>query len=117
MYVTDYLDPLYKYLPLVPHSEEVDDPANPNKKLRKVTLLRSYPTYPWLPDTGNHADEDPVKFIDICAQQGLVTWETKEQRERRLYVQGQGDGHSYTSYKDFLRDQPTIQNMPDGEGW
>lgn len=115
MYVTEYLDPLYKYLPLVPHTEE-DDPTNPNRKIRKITLLRSYPTYPWLPDTGDHTDEDPVKFIDICAQQGLVTWETKEQRERRLFAQGQSDGNSYVSYMEFLRSNP-MRGIPDGEEW
>lgn len=45
-----------------------------------VTWVKTYPPYPWRPGTGDHIDDDPVKFIDECAQAGLVKWKLPDQR-------------------------------------
>ena len=85
MYDLRALNPVYKYLPYCARLEEKEDPANPRKKLIEVTYLKTYPAYPWRLDDGvDHRDDDPKFFIDLCADAGLVTWETKEQKEERL---------------------------------
>ena len=115
MYLVEHLNPLDRYLPDCAKMEEIDNPDNPKKKAIKVTYLRTYPPYPWLPDTGDHRNDDPVKFIDICAEAGLVHWETKEQKEARMRSEGQ-DPNAIMSYKEFLRDQELIKNMPEERG-
>lgn len=113
MYETNHLDPAYAYLPYCAQIEEVEDPTNPKRKLKEVSYCKTYPAYPWKLDDGfTHEGEDPIKFINICAQAGLVKWETTEEKEARLARKGITD--RYVSYSDYLRDQALIQNMPEG---
>lgn len=76
------LDPRYSYLPYCAHMEKVG--RENGKDIYETVLLRTYPAFPWKVGTGNHADQDPVTFMELCAQEGLVKWETVEERELRL---------------------------------
>ncbi len=91
MNILNYLDPVYKYLPLC--SRIVETEVN-GRKVKEVITYKTFPAFPWKMGTGDHRDEDPVEFIKICASQGLVRWETAEQtrlrkeRERNIYERG-----------------------------
>ena len=111
-----HLNPLYTYLPYCAHIEEEKDPNNPKERVRVVHLLKTYPPYPWLPDTGDHSEEDPVRFIEMCAAEGLVHWETAEQKAERLRRDGYIEGQKM-SYSDFLKDQELINTMESMGGW
>lgn len=73
------LDPAYQFLPIVAHVE-----GEKKKNTLTVTYLKSYPPYPWKSDTGDHFEEDPIKFIDLCADAGLVKWETAAEHDARI---------------------------------
>lgn len=81
------LSPLYYHLPYMKRCEHKrmvwDDNLKQNVTVYEGPLEKVYPAYPWKPDTGDHSNEDPIAFIDRCAEAGLVTWETEEQRKYR----------------------------------
>ena len=79
LYNLAHLDKNYSILPLVARTE-----GSKEKGTYKVEYLKTYPPYPWRADTGDHFDEDPVTFIDLCAADGLVRWENAEERAARL---------------------------------
>ena len=76
------LNPRYAYLPYCAHMTKVG--REHGKDIYETVLLKTYPAFPWLPETGNHINEDPVTFMELCAKEGLVKWETAEERELRL---------------------------------
>ena len=116
MYVVEDLDPTYKYLPYVAHVEEIPNPNNPKESVKQISYLRTYPAYPWkLVDGKSHSGEDPIKFVNICAERGLVKWEKAEEREARLAREGITDT-TRVSYSDYLHDQELINNMPEEYG-
>lgn len=114
MYIVEDLNPIYAYLPYVAHEEEIEDPNDPRVKLKKISYLRTFPPYPWKCDGKDHSREDPVRFIEICADAGLVKWEKAEERQARLEREGKREG-SYMSFSEYLRDQAMINNMSDYE--
>lgn len=81
------LSPLYYHLPYVKICEHKrivwDDVKKENVTVYEGPILKTYPPYPWKPNTGDHRNEDPVAFVDRCAEAGLVTWETDAQRKAR----------------------------------
>lgn len=76
------LDPNFMFLPYCAHMKKVG--REHGKDIYETVLLKTYPAFPWLPGTGNHEGQDPVTFIELCAQEGLVKWETTEEREIRV---------------------------------
>lgn len=114
MYETYHLDPAFKYLPYCAHIEEIDDPAHPGKKLKKISYFRTYPAYPWKLGEGiDHSKEDPVKFINICAHEGLVKWETAQEKADRLERERkENGGMGFMPYSEYLIEQELINNMP-----
>lgn len=50
----------------------------------KITYLKTYPAFPWKTGTGDHSDDDPITFINLCADAGLVKWETAAERDARI---------------------------------
>jgi len=76
-----------RYLPMMAKVE-----GSKKKGDLKVTYLKTYPAYPWKPGTGDHFDQDPITFIDLCAQSGLVKWETEEERKVRLEQEKKKEG-------------------------
>ena len=87
MIILNHLDPIYTYLPYCAHVEIETNPQT-KQKVIKTTLLRTYPAYPWHMDTGSHLNDDPIEFINACARNGLVHWETEEQKKVRLSRNG-----------------------------
>ena len=77
------LNPIYEYLPYCAVFREEIDPVT-HKKAVVTEFVKTYPAFPWLPETGNHINEDPITFMELCAKEGLVKWETVEERELRL---------------------------------
>ena len=79
LYKLSDLSETCRYLPIVAHVEG-------EKKLGnlEITYLKSYPPFPWKAGTGDHLEEDPITFIDLCADAGLVKWETTEERDARI---------------------------------
>ena len=80
--------PLYKltdlaetcrYLPMVARIE-----GSKKRGDLKVTYLKTYPAFPWKAETGDHIEDDPVTFINLCADAGLVKWETAAERAARI---------------------------------
>ena len=113
MYNVENLDPVYKFLP---YCLMLDETGNGKGKKQKYSYsyARTYPPYPWkLNDGIDHSKEDPKKFIDICAQAGLVKWETGEERDARIKSSSEGSS-GYMPYREFLRDQELIKRMPGG---
>ena len=109
MYNVENLDPVYKYLPYCLLMEEV---GNGKGKHLEYSVAKTYPAYPWkLNDGIDHSKEDPKKFIDICAQAGLVKWETGEEREARIKSSREGSSW-HMSYSEYLRDQALVKNIP-----
>jgi len=115
MYVTDDLDPAYKYLPYCTHIEEIEDPNNPKETLKQISYCRTYPSFPWKQDGRSHDGEDPVRFINICAEAGLVKWEYAEEKQARLAREGITET-TWVKYDDYLKDQQMISEMPEGYG-
>lgn len=70
------LNPIYRFLPYCAKITEE------NHKVVGVEYVKTYPAYPWIPG-GDHRDDDPVEFINWCANKGLVRWETAEERRQR----------------------------------
>lgn len=81
------LNPLYKHLPYMKRCTTKrmvwDDNLKQNVTVYDGEILKTYPAYPWKPDSGDHRNEDPIAFIDRCAEAGLVDWETDAQRRAR----------------------------------
>ena len=81
------LNPLYKHLPYMKRCTTKrmvwDDNLKQNVTVYDGEILKTYPPYPWKPNTGDHRNEDPIAFIDRCAEAGLVDWETDAQRRAR----------------------------------
>lgn len=81
------LNPLYRHLPYMKKCEHKrmvwDDEKKENVAYYEGPLLKTYPAYPWKPNSGDHRNEDPIAFIDRCAEAGLVDWETESQRKAR----------------------------------
>ncbi len=81
------LNPLYKHLPYMKRCTNKrivwDDNLKQNVTVYDGEILKTYPPYPWKPNTGDHRNEDPIAFIDRCAEAGLVDWETDAQRRAR----------------------------------
>lgn len=81
------LNPIYHHLPYMKRCEHKrmvwDDNLKQNVTVYEGPLLKTYPPFPWRPGTGDHSNEDPVAFIDRCADAGLVDWETESQRKAR----------------------------------
>jgi len=95
---TNDLNPLFEYLPLCAQTRETKDENG--KTVSEVKYLKTYPPYPWLPGTGDHFDDDPQEFIDLCAAEGLVHWETEEQRKDRIGRQKAFEEQSAEQYFD-----------------
>lgn len=74
------LNPNYRYLP---YCASIKDVGTKQDRRLEVTYLKTYPSFPWLPESGDHREEDPIEFIEACAEAGLVHWEMKEDAERR----------------------------------
>lgn len=111
MYNVENLDPVYKFLP---YCLMLDETGKGKKQKYSYSYARTYPPYPWkLNDGMDHSKEDPKKFIDICAQAGLVKWETPEERQRRIKNSGESSS-GYMPYSEFLKDQELIKSMPGG---
>lgn len=102
MYVVSDLDPVYTYLPYCAHEEEIPDPNNPKEVIKEIKYYRTYPPFPWKQDGRSHAGEDPVTFINICADAGLVHWEKAEEKEARLARDGI-TGRERVKYSDYLK--------------
>ena len=110
MYNVENLDPAYRFLPYCLMLEE----TGKKDKKYNYSIAKTYPPYPWKMNDGlDHSKEDPKKFIDICAQAGLVKWETGEERDRRIKSSGESSS-GYMPYREFLRDQELIKRMPGG---
>lgn len=81
------LNPIYHHLSYMKRCEHKrmvwDDNLKQNVTVYEGPLLKTYPPYPWKPNTGDHSNEDPIAFIDRCAEAGLVDWETESQRKAR----------------------------------
>lgn len=81
------LNPLYKHLPYMKRCTTKrmvwDDNLKQNVTVYDGEILKTYPPYPWKPNSGDHRNEDPIAFIDRCAEAGLVDWETDAQRRAR----------------------------------
>ena len=92
------LNPIYKYLPLCSSVEKTEQGL-------KVTTYKTYPAFPWKPGTGDHRNDDPVYFIKLCEQAGLVTWETAEQRAQRLKETG------YMTYKEYEMGEELVKRL------
>ena len=107
MYNVENLDPAYRFLPYCLMLEE----TGKKDKKYNYSIAKTYPPYPWKMNDGlDHSKEDPKKFIDICAQAGLVKWETGEERDRRIKSSGESSS-GYMPYREFLRDQELIKRM------
>jgi len=68
----------YKVLPLCAIVEGSKQKGN-----FQVTYVKTYPPYPWKAGTGDHSHEDPIEFINVCAQTGLVRWEMPKEKEEK----------------------------------
>lgn len=68
-----------RYLPIVAHVEGEKKKGN-----LTITYLKSYPAFPWKDGTGDHLEEDPITFINLCADAGLVKWETAAEHDARI---------------------------------
>lgn len=79
LYNLSQLDKNYQFLPLMPRIE-----GSKEKGTYKVEYLRTYPAYPWKAGTGDHLNDDPITFINLCADAGLVKWETAAERDARI---------------------------------
>lgn len=79
LYKLSDLDPAYRFLPLVAHVEGEKKRGNVT-----VTYFKTYPPFPWKSSTGDHFEEDPITFIDLCADAGLVKWENAAERDARI---------------------------------
>ena len=96
------LDPVYHYLPYCASFREEIDPTTHKKSL--VTEFRkTYPPFPWKRDGNAHEGEDPIAFIDACAEQGLVRWETKEQTQERLFRERPYGENAPVSWDEYQR--------------
>jgi len=104
MYLVEDLDPAYSYLPYVAHVEEIPNPNNKKEMVKQVSYLRTYPPFPWKRDGRSHEGEDPIRFINICADRGLVKWEKTAEREARLAREGKEPGR-VVKYSEYLRDK------------
>ena len=80
------LKPYYQYLPYCSSIRNVGTKTNP---IVEKQMLKTYPAYPWIEDGEDHRDEDPVEFIEACAEAGYVTWETLEQKNARIKMQNE----------------------------
>ena len=93
----DTLDPVYKYLPFCLVVEERD-------KELFYTYKKTYPSFPWKRNGESHINEDPIQFIDACANAGLVHWETKEQTEERIAQEREKQGkHIPVSWERYQK--------------
>ena len=90
LYNLAHLDKNYSILPLVARTE-----GSKEKGTYKVEYLKTYPPYPWRADTGDHFDEDPATFIDLCAADGLVRWENAEERAERLKAESKKENEKH----------------------
>lgn len=96
------LNPIYEYLPYCVQFIEETNPVT-GKRETRAEYLRTYPPFPWKRNGDAHEGEDPIEFIDACANAGLVRWETKEQeRERRVQERAYGTS-APVSYEEYLR--------------
>lgn len=96
------LNPIYHYLPYCTSFREEIDPVT-HKKSMVVEYRKTYPPFPWKRDGNAHENEDPIAFINACAEQGLVQWETKEQERERLYRERPYGETAPVSYEEYLR--------------
>ena len=92
----DTLNPIYEYLPYCVVIEQKD---------REIiySYKRTYPPFPWKRDGDPHETEDPIEFINACAQAGLVRWETKEQEKERIYRERPYGESAPVSWEEYQR--------------
>lgn len=93
----DTLNPIYHYLPYCVCTEI-------EGKEVVYRYLKTYPPFPWKRDGDPHEGEDPIKFINTCADAGLVRWETKEQElERIKHEEEQGYVRKPVSWEEYQK--------------
>lgn len=90
------LNPIYRYLPYCVVIEE-------NGRERTYKYLRTYPPFPWKRDGNPHEGEDPIKFINTCADAGFVTWETKEQERQRIARERSSESQRPISWEQYQK--------------
>lgn len=95
----DTLNPIYHYLPYCVCTEI-------QGKEIVYKYMKTYPPFPWKRDGNSHEGEDPIKFINFCADAGLVKWETKDQEKERLSrerLQGMNRPMSWEEYQNHMK--------------
>ena len=92
------LNPIYKFLPLCASVERDGDNL-------VIKYYKTYPAFPWKPGTGDHRNDNPKFFIDLCEQAGLVKWEKAEERRQRL------NETQIMTYREFEMQEELVKHL------
>lgn len=96
------LNPIYEYLPYCATFRDEIDPTT-HKKTVVTEYRKTYPPFPWKRDGNAHENESPIEFINECARQGLVRWETKEQEQERLFRERHYGESAPVSWEEYQK--------------
>lgn len=96
------LNPIYEYLPYCVTFREETDSAT-NKRVTVKEYSKTYPPFPWKRDGNAHENESPIEFINECARNGLVRWETKEQEQERMVAERAYGTSAPVSWEEYKR--------------